>query len=87
MFDPASVGVGLEQDLNPFKGRPVEDGLLFALEPLAAVMNLADVDAVFQEIGEGTVREGDATIVLGDLGVPTLGDDATPIQFGDKFAE
>jgi hypothetical protein len=50
------------------------------------VVNLANVDAVFQEIGEGPVGERDATVVFGDLGVPALGDDAAAVQLGDKLA-
>jgi hypothetical protein len=31
---------------------------VFALEPFATVMSLAEVNAIFQEIGEGTIGEG-----------------------------
>jgi hypothetical protein len=87
VFNPTAVGIGLEQALNLVEYLPVEDGPLFALEPFAGVMNLADVDTVLQEIGEWAVGEGDTAIIFGDRGVPALGDDATPVQFGNKFAE
>ena len=47
-------------------------------------MNLANVDSVLQEISEGPVGEGNAAVVLGDLGVPALRNDATPVQFSNK---
>jgi hypothetical protein len=87
VLNPAAIGVGLEQGLDLFKDLPVEDRLLFALEPFTAVVNLANISTVLQEIGEGAVGEGNTAIVFGDLGVPALGDDATPVQFGNKFAE
>ena len=45
--DPAAVGIGLEQGLYLFEDLPVENGLLFALEPFTAVVGLANVDTVF----------------------------------------
>lgn len=50
-------------------------------------MGFADIDAVFQEIGERTVSEGDAAVVLGSLGVATLGDDVPAVEFSNKPAE
>ena len=40
---------------------------MLSLEPFAAVMDLAEVDPVLQEIGEGTVGEGNAALVFGDF--------------------
>ena len=48
---------------------------MLSLEPFAAVMRLANVDAVFKEIGEGTIGKGDAAVVFCDFGVAALGDD------------
>jgi len=45
-------------------------------------VHIADVDAVLQEVGEGTVGEGNATVVFGDLCVAPLGDDFPSIEFG-----
>src|SRR6476620_1737038 len=61
----ARDGVGFELLLHLFECLPIENRLVLSLEPFSAVMGLADIDAVFQEVGEGTVSEGNATIVLG----------------------
>ena len=42
----ATVGIGLEQGLNPFKDLLVENGLLLALEPFSTMVNFANVDPV-----------------------------------------
>ena len=60
---------------------------MLALEPLAVVVNLAEIDAVFQEVGEGTVGEGNATIEFGDLGAAPFRDNAPSIEVGDQLAE
>jgi hypothetical protein len=60
---------------------------MLSLEPLAAVVDLADVDAIFQEIGEGTISEGNAAPIFGDLGVASLGNNTSAVKFGDQFAE
>ena len=60
---------------------------MLSLEPFAAVMDFADVDAVLQEIGEGTVGEGNAALIFCDLGIAALGDDASAVEFGDQLAE
>ena len=60
---------------------------MFALEPFAAVVDLAEVDPVFQEVGEGAVGEGNAALIFRDFGVASLGDDASAVEFGDQFAE
>ncbi|MCA6111587.1 hypothetical protein J6497_31100 [Bradyrhizobium sp. CNPSo 4026] len=46
--------------------------MVFTLEPFAAMMNLAEINAVFQEIGEGTVGEGNAAVEFRDLGVAAV---------------
>jgi hypothetical protein len=45
-------------------------------------MHLAEIDPILQEVGEGTVSEGNATLVFCDLGVAPLGDDFPTIEFG-----
>src|SRR4029077_11752245 len=49
--------------------------------------NLAEIDAVFQEMGEGTVGKGYATVVFGDLGFATFCDYASPVEISDQLAE
>ncbi len=73
--------------MNPVKRGPVDNGFAFAFEPLAAMMNLAEIDAVLEKIGEGTIGEGNAAIVFGDLGVALLGDDAPVVEFAHQLAE
>ena len=51
------------------------------------VTGLAEVDAVFQKVGEGTISEGNAAVVFGDLGIPPLGDDAPAVEIRDQFPE
>jgi hypothetical protein len=60
---------------------------MLALEPFAAVMDFAEIDAVLQEIGEGAIGEGDTALVFLDLGVAALGDDLSLVEFGDQFVE
>ena len=86
LYLPAA-GFGCEKLLNAVKGRAIDNGVVFALEPLAAVVHLAEVDSVFEEVGEGTIGEGNATIVFGDPGIALLGDDAPAIEIRDQFAE
>ena len=57
-LDPSFHDVGFEQLLHAVEGWAIEDCFLLALEPFAAVMGFAGVDPVFEEIGEGTVGEG-----------------------------
>src|SRR6266853_6529435 len=68
-FDLAALSFGFEEFLNPVKRGPIDNGFVFAFEPLAAMMNLAQIDAVLEKIGEGTIGEGNGAIVFGDLGV------------------
>ena len=35
------------------EGRAIDDGFMFAFEPFPTVVNLAQIDPVFQEMGEG----------------------------------
>jgi hypothetical protein len=87
MLDPSSDSVGLQQSLHLFEGLAIKDRLMFSLEPFSAVMHLAEIDPVLQEVGEGTVGEGNATLVFCDLGVTPLGDDFPAIEFGYQLAE
>src|SRR5258705_12286325 len=86
-FDLAALRVGFEEPLNPFDGRAINDGFVLTLEPFAAMMDFAEIDAVLEKVGEGTVGEGNAAQVLGNLGVAPLGDDASAIQFGHQLAK
>src|SRR6266478_8467602 len=86
-FDLAALGVGFEEPLNPFEGRAIHDGFVLTLEPFAAMVDFAEIDAVFEKVGEGTVGEGNAPVVFGHLGVALLGDDAHAIEFGHQLAE
>src|SRR6266404_2379495 len=86
-FDLATLRIGFEEPLNPFEGRAINDGFVLTLEPFAAVMNLAKIDAVLEKVGEGTVGKGNAPVVFGHLGVAPLGDDATAIEFGHQLAK
>ena len=52
--------LGDEQLLDPVKSPMIDDGFVLAVEPFAAVVNLAEIDAVLQEVGEGTEAEGNA---------------------------
>ncbi len=60
---------------------------MLTLEPFAAMMDFAEIDAVLEKVGEGTVGEGNAAQVLGNLGVAPLGDDASAIEFGHQLAK
>lgn len=51
-----TIGIGGEELLNPLEGRAIDNGFMLALEPLAAVVNLAEIDAVLQEMGRGDHR-------------------------------
>ena len=86
-FRTAPDVVLLEQILHPVKGGSVEDCRVLSLEPFAAMVGLAEVDAIFEEIGEGTVGEGNAALIFGDLGIASLGDDAPSVEFGNQLAE
>jgi hypothetical protein len=73
--------------LDLIKRGSVEDRRVLSLEPFAAMVDLAEVDAIFEEIGEGTVREWNAALIFGDLGSASLGDNASSVQFGDQPAK
>jgi len=60
---------------------------MLAFEPFATVVHLAEIDAVFEKIGEGAIGEGNGTIVLGNFSIAPLGDDATAVKIGDQFAK
>ena len=83
----SAIGFSGEELLDPVEGLAIDDGLVLAFEPLAAVVNLPKIDAIFEEVGEGTVGEGNAPLVLGDLGATPLGDDASPVEISDQFTE
>src|SRR6476469_1421538 len=50
-------------------------------------MDLTEIDAVLEKIGEGTIGEGDRTIEFGDLGFAPLGDDTPVIEFSHQLPE
>src|SRR6202171_4527977 len=60
---------------------------MLTLKPLAAVMGFADVNPVFEEIGEGTVGEWNAALIFRNYGLAALGDDLPTVEFGDELAE
>ena len=72
----SASGFGAEKLLNLFKGLSVDDGRVLAREPFVLVSGLADVEAVLQEVGEGTVSEGYPAVPFLDFGIAALGDDA-----------
>jgi hypothetical protein len=51
------------------------------------MMNLTEIDAIFEEVSEGLISEGNAALVFGDLGVPPFGDDAPAVEFSHQLAE
>jgi hypothetical protein len=51
------------------------------------VAGLANVDAVFQEIGEWTIGKRNFPIEFPDLGVPTLGDNPVAVKVLDQLAK
>ncbi len=73
--------------MNAVEGRAVNDGFVLALVPLAAMMNLTEIDAVLEKIGERTVSKGNGAVVFGDLSLSPLGNDAPAVQFGHQLAE
>ena len=60
---------------------------MFSLEPFTSVVHLADIDPVFEEVGEGAISEGNAAIVFGCFGIAPLRNNASPVEIGDQFAE
>ncbi len=50
-FDLAALRVGFEEPLNPFEGRAINDGFVLTLEPFAAMMDFAEIDAVLEKVG------------------------------------
>ena len=63
-FCCVSTGVGFQQLLDPVEGIAVDDGLVLAFEPFAAMADFAEIDAVFKKVGEGAVGEGNAAVVF-----------------------
>ena len=51
------------------------------------MVNLAEIDPVLQEVGEGAVGEGDRTVEFGDFGAAPFGDDASAVEFAHQLAE
>lgn len=58
---------------------------MLARIPFAIVADLTDIDSVLQEVGERTVGERDATVELFDLGIASLGDDASSVEVLHQF--
>src|SRR3974390_2751935 len=56
-----AFAVLLEELLDRLERDPVNDGLVLAGEPLAGMAGFAKVGAIFQQIGEGAVAEGDSS--------------------------
>src|SRR4051794_35055670 len=65
----------------------VDDGFVLAFEPFAAVVNLTEIDPVLEKVGERTVSEGNAAVVLGNIGKTPFGDNAVAIEISHKLAE
>ncbi len=86
-FDLAALRVGFEELLNPVEGRAINDGFVLTLELFAAVVDFAEIDTILEKVGEGTVGEGNAPVVFGDLGAAPFRDDAPAIEFGHQLAE
>src|SRR6516225_7996173 len=72
VFGLALDDIGLEQRLHPLKGLPVDDRLVLAFEPFAAVVDFTEIDPVLEEVGEGAISEGNAAIVFGGFRVTAL---------------
>src|SRR6185437_9053674 len=87
ILDSAAIDVGLQRFLDLIKCLSVQDRLVLTLEPFAAIMDLAEIDPVLQEIGEGTVGEGNAALVFCDLDVSPCGDDTSSVEFSDELGE
>ena len=65
----------------------VDDGLVLAGEPFPCVAHLADVDLVFEEIGQRTVGELNPAVVFLDFGIPSFGDDAFGVEVIDQLLD
>jgi hypothetical protein len=63
--------------LDPVKGPAVNYGLVLSLEPFTAIVNLANIGAIFEEVGERTVGEGNSAVVFRDLCISPLSDNAS----------
>ena len=48
-----AIALALAKQLDAGEGGAIQNWLMLALEPFAAVMNLAEIDAVLQKVGEG----------------------------------
>jgi len=86
-FCDAAARFGSEELLDPVKGRAVDDSLVLAREPLAGVVNLAEINPVLEKVREETVGEGDATVILDYLGRTSLRDNTSPVEVRDQLAE
>ncbi len=56
--EPLRVGVGGKLLLHGLEGGAVDDGLMLAGIDLASVLDLADINAVVQQVVDGTRTEG-----------------------------
>src|SRR6516162_7492200 len=84
VFGLALDDIGLEQRLQAVKSLAVDDRLVLAFEPFAAVMDFTEIDPVLEEVGEGAISEGNAAIVFGDFRVTALGDDAALVEISHQ---
>src|ERR1700726_3179855 len=83
----AAGGLGCEKLLNLIEDLPVDNGRVFAGEPLLLVTGLADVDPVLQKIGKGTIGERNSAVKFPHLGIPALGNDALGVEIRHQLPE
>src|SRR5262245_10251899 len=82
-----AVALRVELGLHGVKEITIEDGGLLARKDVALEGDLADIEAVAQEMGERTARERDASDRPPALERSHLGDDASFTQVGHEAAE
>jgi hypothetical protein len=65
----------------------VNDGCVFTGKPFVLVSGFASVKSVLQEVGEGTIGEGNLVVKFFNLGIPTFGDDTLGVEVRDQLPE
>src|ERR1700734_2461407 len=73
--------------LNGLKQLVVDDGFLFPLQDLALEGNLADIEAIAQQVGERTAGKGNAADLFSRSKIPNLCDDPSLAQIGHEQVE
>jgi hypothetical protein len=58
----------------------VENRSVFARIPFAGVMHFPKINAVLQKMGEGSIGEGNAALILRDFGITCLGNNASAVE-------